>query len=386
MERSEWPAAGPPAAEVTSVFAVYDVRQDGDRLVYVGRPRIPPDRVERELWPRFQDQGYEIRLRQGYPDGGEETVPISAGESVLVAEPRSVGVEGVPWTNIALLAATVFSTLLVGATTWYRIPLSAGPAAVLEAWPFAVAILGVLGVHELGHYIMSRYHEVDATLPYFIPFPSVIGSMGAVIRMKGQMPDREALFDIGVAGPLAGLVATVIVTAIGLMLSPEPVPASVMNDPAAVQIEFGYPPLLELIAWVLDKPTSYGPGQSINPVVIGGWVGMFVTFLNLIPVGQLDGGHIVRAMVGEQQERVAALVPVALFGLAAYVFYVERVSNASVLWVFWGLLATYVAYVGPATPIDDEGLDAKRKALGILTFVLGVLCFTPVPIEIVAGA
>jgi membrane-associated protease RseP (regulator of RpoE activity) len=278
---------------------------------------------------------------------------------------------------------TVVSTLWAG-RAWYHIDnLGQDSLAILQAWPFTAAVLGVLLTHELGHYVMTRYHGVDASLPYFIPMPSLIGTMGAVIRMKGQMPDREALFDIGVAGPLAGLAATVVVTAIGLSLPPETVPQSVMASPNTIQIEFGYPPLLEFIAAVLGEPTSYGPGKSVNPVVIGGWVGMFITFLNLIPVGQLDGGHIVRAMLGEQQERVASFVPLALFALAAYVFYVERVSNASVLWVFWGLLATYVAYVGPANPIDDEGLDSRRKAIGVLTFVFGLLCFTPIPIEII---
>jgi membrane-associated protease RseP (regulator of RpoE activity) len=368
------PDDGPPLERLGSVFRVYETRRDGDRLVYYGEPLVPRKRLMETAWPLFREHGYEVQLT------------TDTGEYVLVAEPAETGIDGVPWTNVVLLVLTVISTLYAGAQ-WYHIQgIWQNPLRMLEAWPFAAAVLGVLATHELGHYVMTRYHGVDATLPYFIPMPSLIGTMGAVIRMKGQMPDREALFDIGVAGPLAGLVATVVVTAIGLTLSPEPVPAWVMNDPANVQIEFGYPPLLEFIAWALGERTTYGPGQSIHPIVIGGWVGMFVTFLNLIPVGQLDGGHIVRAMLGEQQERVAALVPVALFGLAAYVFYVERVSNASVLWVFWGLLATYVAYVGPATPIEDEGLDAKRKALGVLTFVLGILCFTPVPIEIVAGA
>ncbi|PSP55013.1 hypothetical protein BRC82_08280 [Halobacteriales archaeon QS_1_67_19] len=323
-------------------------------------------------WPLFREHGYEVQLTN------------DTGEYVLVAEPADNSIDGIPWTNVVLFVLTVVSTLYAG-TAWYHIDLAENPAGILRAWPFAAAVIGVLLTHELGHYVMTRYHGVNASLPYFIPLPTLIGTMGAVIRMKGQMPDREALFDIGVAGPLAGLAATVVVTAIGLSLPPEPVPPSLVNNPNAIQVEFGYPPLLELIAWLIDEPVSYESQRlAVNPVVIGGWVGMFVTFLNLIPVGQLDGGHIVRAMLGRQQERIAALVPVALFGLAAYVFYVENVSNASVLWVFWGLLATYVAYVGPADPIDDEGLDPRRKLVGILTFLIGALCFTPVPVEIVA--
>ncbi|WP_435176649.1 site-2 protease family protein [Halorussus sp. AFM4] len=371
MGSTDPPADGPSLERLSGVFRVYEARRDGDRLVYYGEPRVPRERLLEAAWPLFREHGYEVQLT------------TETGEYVLVAEPADNSIDGIPWTNVVLFVLTVISTLYAGAA-WYHIDAVADPLAVLRAWPFAAAVLGVLLTHELGHYVMTRYHGVDATLPYFIPMPSLIGTMGAVIRMKGQMPDREALFDIGVAGPLAGLVATVVVTAIGLSLRPEEVPMRMVNSPNTIQVEFGYPPLLELIAWIVGEPTSYGPGKAVNPVVIGGWVGMFITFLNLIPVGQLDGGHIVRAMLGEQQERVAALVPVALFGLAAYVFYVENVSNASVLWVFWGLLATYVAYVGPANPIDEEGLDPARKAVGVLTFVLGVLCFTPVPIEIIA--
>ncbi|WP_128476637.1 site-2 protease family protein [Halorussus pelagicus] len=373
MGSTDPPEDGPSLERLSAVFRVYEAHRDGDRLVYYGEPLVSQERLLEATWPLFREHGYEVQLT------------TETGEYVLVAEPTDNSIDGIPWTNVALFVLTVVSTLWAG-RAWYHIDpqtLSQNPLAILQAWPFMAAVLGVLATHELGHYVMTRYHGVDASLPYFIPMPSLIGTMGAVIRMKGQMPDREALFDIGVAGPLAGLVATIAVTAIGLSLPPETVPQSVMANPNMIEIEFGYPPLLELIAAILGEPTSYGPGQSVNPVVIGGWVGMFVTFLNLIPVGQLDGGHIVRAIVGEQQERVAALVPVALFGLAAYVFYIEEVSNASVLWVFWGLLATYVAYVGPANPIDEEGLDAKRKVIGVLTFVLGILCFTPVPIEII---
>ena len=370
MASFEQPPSGPAVDDLDSVFQVYEVRKDGEQLVYFGEPRVAPDTLMERVWPTFRERGYEVMLTRRH------------GEHVLVAEPVSIGMNGIPWTNIVLLIATVLSTLYAG-SMWYHVDIFADPRNALVALPFTLAVMGVLGTHELGHYAMSRHHKVDATLPYFLPMPTLIGTMGAVIRMKGQMPDREALFDIGVAGPLAGLVATVIVTAIGLTMDPVQVPAAVLAMESAIEVNFGYPLLMHLIAAAVDQPLTYAdPTMSVNPVVIGGWVGMFVTFLNLLPVGQLDGGHIVRAMVGKRQETVAAAVPVVLFGLAGYLFYARGIGNAVGIWIFWGFFSIFFAYVGPATPIDDGHLDSKRKLIGLLTFALGALCFSPVPITI----
>ncbi|WP_254531790.1 site-2 protease family protein [Natrinema gelatinilyticum] len=363
---------GPPIDRIESVFAVYETRRENDQLVYYGDPLTHPERVLRELWPVFHERGYDATLETRH------------GEYVLIAKPTTVGVDSVPWTNILLLLLTVCSTLFAGAF-WYQIDPFAEPTAIWRAWPFSLAILGVLGVHEMGHYVMSRYHRVNASLPYFIPVPTLIGTMGAVIKMKGRMPDRKALFDIGVAGPLAGFVATVIVTVIGLHLPPVTVSEAVLQNPNAIEIRLGYPPLLELLAAGFDQPL-YGddPTTGVNPVVIGAWVGMFVTFLNLIPVGQLDGGHILRAMAGELQETIAAVVPGALFALAAYLFYVQDHSvNTVAVWIIWGLLTTLFASMGPATPVRDEPLGRRRFVLGIVTFGIGLLCFMPVPVAII---
>ena len=363
---------GPPIDRIESVFAVYEVRREDGQTVYYGDPLAHPQRVMCDLWPVFHERGYDATLERRH------------GEYALVAEPMTVGIDGIPWTNIVLFLLTVCSTLFAG-SLWYQLDPFADPTVIWQAWPFTAAILGVLGVHEMGHYVMSRYHQVDASLPYFIPVPTLIGTMGAVITLKGRMPDRKALFDIGAAGPLAGLVATVVVTVIGLHLPPVTVPEAVVQDPNAIRIELGYPPLLELLAAGFDQPLYRNePGMGVNPVVIGAWVGMFVTFLNLIPVGQLDGGHILRAMAGELQETFAALVPGALFALAAYLYYVDGYSvNTVFVWILWGLLTAVLASKGPATPIQDERLGWGRFVLGTVTFGLGLLCFMPVPVVIV---
>lgn len=359
-------------------FHLTATRREGDRVLYYGESLVPQSRLVDELWPAFREAGYEVRL-----------ATADDGQDVLVARPTGTAVEreGFPWTNVALLVATVFTTMFVGATAWYYIPLQqvmANPLRILEAWPFTAAVLGVLLVHELGHYVVARYHGVDVSLPYVIPFLVPFGTMGAVIRMRSRMPDRRTLFDIGAAGPLAGLAATVVVTAVGLSLDPMTVPDRVLNQGGQV-ILFHNPPLLEYIAGALGEPTEYDdPAKVVHPVIIGGWVGMFFTVLNLLPVGQLDGGHMLRAMLGERQESVAALVPGFLFGLAAYLFYVRDMGlNDSVgLWVFWGALAVVISLGGSAEPADETAIDTKRQLLGILTFILGGLCFMAVPIEV----
>ena len=382
MGSSDESSKPPDVADIGSVFDVYEIRRDGDTVLYIGEPIVQGQHLEHELWPLFRERGYEVSLQRGYRSG--EDVPLSRGEYVLVAEPWSVGIDGVPWMNILLFVLTVLSTLFAGAFYWYQIPVAEEPWRMVEAWPFVVAIVGVLGVHELGHYVMSRYHNVQASLPYFIPLPTYIGSMGAVIRMKGRIPDRRALFDIGAAGPLAGLAATVVVTAIGLQLDPLPVQEAAVQG-TGERVVFNNPPLLELIAELTGTSHRLEEGV-VHPVVFGGWVGMLVTVLNMLPVGQLDGGHILRAVVGERQRSLAAAVPGALFALAGYLLFVRDGFNSVGIWVMWGLFALGLAYAGPARPIDEQPLGRKRIALAVLTFALAALCFTPVPIEIVEAA
>ncbi len=384
MRGSDAPVDGPAPADLASVFQVYDVRTDGDRLLYVGEPTVGREALERRLWPLFREHGYEVSLEEGYQPA--EGHGFSRAEYVLVARPRSVGVEGVPWRNVVLFGATVLSTLFAGAVFWYHIPVTEQPLRMLEAWPFSAAILGVMGIHEMGHYVMSRYHDVEATLPFFIPQPLVIGSMGAVIRMKGRIPDRRALFDIGVAGPLAGLAATVVVAVVGLHLDPLPAQVAAAEASGGAGIKFNNPPLMSLIAELTGRTARLEGAQPVHPVFFGAWVGMFMTFLNMLPVGQFDGGHILRSLLGPRQETVAAAVPGALFALAGYLALVAGSMDSVFIWLLWGVFTIGMAYAGPATPIRDQTLDRRRVVVGVVTLVLGALCFTPIPVEVIPPA
>jgi len=352
----------PDPESLAESFYVYEVEITDNGVRYYGEPLDKREYVVQTVAPLFRERGYRV------------TMNYETGEHVLVATERSTSVDGVPWVNAALFGATVVTTLFAG-SQWYGIDVAADPIAVLGAWPFALSVMGVLAVHELGHYALSRHHDVQATLPYFIPIPNVLGTLGAVIRMKDNMPSRRALFDIGVAGPLAGLGATVVVTAIGVSLDPVGTTGSALID----QLELGYPLLVQGIAAALGQPLAYGPGEMVNPVVIGGWVGAFVTFLNLLPVGQLDGAHVTRALVGDRIRLVQRVVPGLLFALAGYLLVFEN-GRAAGLWVLWGVLTLLFSRMGTATPVDETPVGRRRQAVGALTLVLGLLCFTPMPI------
>jgi len=364
---STGPTAVPPDVpdpeSLADSFNVYDVEVGEEGVRYYGEPLAGREEVMRRVAPVFRQRGYRVTLQR------------ETGEFVLVASERSMTVDGVPWTNVVLFFATVVTTLFAGAR-WYGLDPLGDPTTLPAAWPFAASVVGVLAVHELGHYVMSRYHRVQATLPYFIPIPNVLGTLGAVIRMKDNIPSRKALFDIGVAGPLAGLAVTVVVTVIGVSLPP----VEVGTDTLVADIELGWPLLIQGIAAVMGEPLTYSdPGVIANPVVIGGWVGAFVTFLNLLPVGQLDGAHVTRAVVGDRIDRLQMVVPGALLALAGYLVAFEGGRGAS-LWVIWALLTLVFTRVGSATPVDESPVDRKRQAVAVFTLLLGALCFAPVPI------
>ena len=342
-------------------FYVYEVQTGEEEVRYYGEPLADRETVLDALSPRFRSRGYRVSLTR------------DTGEFVLVATERTPGVDGVPWTNLALFAATTATTLFAGAR-WYGYDPLASPARLVEAWPFAASVLFVLAVHEFGHYALSRHHGVDVSLPYFIPLPNLIGTLGAVIRLRERVPSRRALFDFGVAGPLAGLVATVGVTAVGVTLPPVAVASG-----AGPGVELSYPPLVRGVALALGEPLAYPAGRRVNPVVVAGWVGAFVTFLNLLPVGQLDGAHVLRAVAGEQTARLQYLVPVALAALAAYLFVFED-GRAAGLWAFWAVLALVFARIRGPPPTDSSGVGPARTLVAAGTLALGLLCFTPTPV------
>jgi membrane-associated protease RseP (regulator of RpoE activity) len=194
--------------------------------------------------------------------------------------------------------------------------------------------------------------------------------MGAVIKHRGPIPGRKALFDVGVSGPLIGLFASVIVTVIGLLQPP------LQFTPEEGAIALGIPPLFGFIMSFFSISDSF----VMNPIAFAGWAGMLVTALNLIPAGQLDGGHVLRAMIGEKASRVSAVLPAVLFFIGAYL--IIFVKTDGFMWIFWSALLLFFSAGGHPRPLNDDiPLDRKRMVIGVLTFALGLLCITPVPLQ-----
>jgi membrane-associated protease RseP (regulator of RpoE activity) len=253
------------------------------------------------------------------------------------------------WLPAVLFLATCASTFLVG------------------GWVYALALMTILICHEMGHFLQARRYGVPASLPFFLPLPIwPIGTLGAVIGMDSRIGDRKALFDIGISGPLAGLVPTLIFCIIGIQR------AEIDVVPRGLGPQFGEPLLFQFLSWLRFGPLPEGYTVFIGPVAFAGWVGLLITSLNLMPIGQLDGGHILYAILQRKAHAVATfLLLAAVAAVVAFGYYT------------WTLMLFLLFLVGPKHPPtanDHAPLGPWRIALGWLTLAFVFIGFTPTPI------
>jgi membrane-associated protease RseP (regulator of RpoE activity) len=248
--------------------------------------------------------------------------------------------------------------------------LSEHPDLFQMGYAFSAALLGILLIHEFGHYFACRAHRIRATLPWVLPAPTLSGTAGAVIQIRSRIPNRPALMDVGVYGPLAGYVASALAVAVGFALSYH-APA---DAPHAI-VQFGREPLtIWLIhALMVQWDPNIPPFDQItpHPVLVAGWIGLFITSLNLIPGGQLDGGHVLYAFSPKVHKTVTSLLPILLFILGT-VFWVG--------WILWGLFLMVPAMRHPKVPAEPL-LGRGRVILGVAAMLIFLLTFTPVPFE-----
>jgi membrane-associated protease RseP (regulator of RpoE activity) len=283
------------------------------------------------------------------------------------------------WVHVLLFLLTVVTTTLAGEghyLSWVTdfgvkpVSLSSADLLVRGLW-YSGTILAILGCHELGHYFACRYYDVDASLPFFLPVPfAFTGTLGAVIRIKEPIPSKRMLFDIGIAGPIAGFLVAVPALVLGLWMSRLAVFPSDADG-----FELGEPLLFKITSWLILGPPPEGYTVSLHPMAFAAWFGMLATALNLFPIGQLDGGHISYALLGRRSSTVTLI---AIGGAAI-------LTLISTSWLIWTLLAILMlARFGrhhPRTFDEDVPLDPRRKWLALFAVVMFVLCFTIAPIE-----
>ena len=241
------------------------------------------------------------------------------------------------------------------------------PGLLYKGIPFSFTLLLILGTHEMGHYLVSRRHRLDVTLPYFIPappLPFIIGTFGAFIRIRSPIKDKRALLDVGCAGPLTGVIVSIPVILVGLKLS------TVTVIGQAEGLTLGEPLLFKLLSWLVFGHLPPEANVILNPVAFAGWIGLLVTALNLMPVGQLDGGHVAYALFPDYH-RYISLGVLGLLVVCGLLFWKG--------WLMWAVLLSFLGWRHPPPYQFWVPLDRRRRLLGIITIIVFVLTFTPAP-------
>lgn len=285
------------------------------------------------------------------------------------------------WRYVILFLLTVLSTTYFGQLHYAsfvvgfsdrRIGLTGLDLFVRGFW-YSASILAILGCHEMGHYLACRYYRVDASAPYFLPAPLLTGTFGAFIRIRQPIPGKRELFDIGIAGPIAGFVVAVPVLMVGMYLS------NVVQIPTRFNgqvLELGEPLLFKAVSWLTFGAIPDGYTVNLHPMAFAAWFGLLATALNLFPIGQLDGGHIAYAVLGGRKSTILTLVMVGCL---------VALTAMSLSWLVWTVLTvTMLLTFGPRHPrVFDEHvpLDRGRLWLALFALVMFVLCFSPAPIE-----
>ena len=352
-------------------FPVYEFRVGPQSLILAvhADPATLEDRFDRlrqDLWTT----GYVPLLRREH---GEDFIEVirrpKAGRSRI-------------WINLLLLGGTIATTAFAGALIWLTfrggLSLTLGDFAFGELY-FGAPVMTILGLHELAHYVMARRRHLDVSLPYFLPVPPpiIIGTLGAFVSIREPFPDKKALFDVGVAGPLVGFAASIPIALAGLFLSIHaPVPPLTYCGVTFLGTNYGSLLVGTPLLWSalsLFLPSSFVP---LHPLALAGWVGILVTAINLLPSGQLDGGHVFRALFGDQSRFVSYAAVVLLFGLGLF-------------YVGWLLFAIFIVFTGlrhPPPLNDISPIGRRRQFVGVLAAAILVTGFVVIPLSAPAGA
>ena len=353
---------------VRSVLAVTGHEVHGDAVLFEGRLKTSPEAALAELREVFAPDRLTPLLREA--TGAEVRLALFPETKGLVQQP--IVVEKPKWrVHLLLFLLTLLTTTWAGALH-AGVNLLQEPGRIAVGFPYSLGLMLILGAHELGHYFTARRHGIWVTPPYFIPAPFALGTFGAFIRIKSLSPDRRATFDVAVAGPLAGLVFAIPALLIGLRQS-RMVIESASPEIVHTGMQIGSSFLMAIMAKLaLGASTLAGHQLILHPLAFAGWLGLLVTALNLLPIGQLDGGHIAHAMFGARRGHAISVGGLmTLFALALFV------------WpglMMWALVVWFIAGDRDAPPLNDvTPLNTGRRVLGWLVFVILAAILIPVP-------
>ena len=341
-----------------TLLEIRGVYYDGQNITILGSPWFPMEDWKDDVTRRLSKIGYNVRFDQN----GTQTI-MELSRIGKVVKPS------LPWVNIFLFLLTVLTTFATGAFMENQ-DISKNPFLIYRGATFAVPLLLILLFHEFGHYLMSKRSRIKVSLPYFIPgIPglNILGTFGAIIRSKAPFKNRKELLDVGATGPIAGFVVSVIALALGLATS------QVVKEIPGQGIMLGDSLAFKLVSWLVMKEVPTGYNTLLSPMAFAGWAGLLVTMLNLLPIGQLDGGHIAYALFGKKQRLIARIIVLSLIPLGIFLWQG---------WLIWLVLAFIVRIPHPPTLNDVVPLDSKRKVVGWVSLIIFILCFSPAPIRL----
>ncbi len=285
----------------------------------------------------------------------------------MKSAPIVLSIPKIPRIHIILFFATILTTLLAGTLMEGGNPFKQ-PSDFLLGVPFSFTLMLILGTHEFGHYILARMHKIDATLPYFIPAPTFIGTFGAFIKIKSPIYRKDALLQVGAAGPIAGFIVAVPALIIGLSLS-----EVIDTTGLELGIVLGDSILMKILTAIIYPGLSESQDILLHPVAFAGWIGLLVTMLNLLPIGQLDGGHVAYALLGKKHEKVAKFALLALIPLSYF----------SINWIVWGALILILMRTTKHPPVYDvdKPLSVFNRRIAYICLAIFILCFIPAPFQ-----
>ncbi len=348
--------------EVGKHFPFYDVKYGKDAVAFFCKidEKLLEEKFD-SLRKSLSEKGYIPMLRH------------EVGEHIIYVIRKPKIKKRPTWINIVLLIATIFTTTLAGSIQWASINNAnwedvISPNYLLDGLIFfSIPLLLILGIHEMGHYFTSKKHHLDTSLPYFIPLPPpfILGTFGALISTREPIPDRKTLLDIGISGPICGFLVAIPICIIGLFL--------MQQNPIAIESSADngtifFPLVLQGLSNFFTIPQN----AIIHPTLFAGWVGLFLTAINLLPIGQLDGGHVSRALLKEKHRY-------ASWAVIAIVFALGLVYPG---WLMFAFIILFLIGTQHQPPLNDfSPLDNRRKILGVIAFIIFIICFAPIPMS-----